>query len=84
LRYFPWRASRKLDISLLLKVCPNCLGDLVFRSDSSGDYYRCEQCNARAVQGLHADRVTGIRTTADQRPAHSTPPALIPPGIGFS
>lgn len=81
MRYFPWRASRKLDISLLLKVCPNCLGDLVFRSDYRGDYYRCAQCNTRAVPGLHADQVTGIRTVADH-PVH-TPPALIPPGIGL-
>jgi hypothetical protein len=47
MRYFPGRARKKLDISLLLKVCPECLGDLVFRSDFSGDYYRCLQCNQR-------------------------------------
>jgi hypothetical protein len=82
LRYFPWRASRKLDISLVLKVCPNCLGDLVFRSDFGGDYYRCAQCNIRAVPGLHVDQVTGIRSI-DRRPVHDTPPALIPPGIGL-
>ena len=47
MRYFPQRARRKLDISLLLKVCPTCLGDLVFHADFSGDYYRCLQCNER-------------------------------------
>jgi hypothetical protein len=78
LRYFPRRAPRKLDISLLLKVCPNCLGDLVFRSDFSGDYYRCLQCNERA--GLaHADRLTGVRATLplDARHSANLPPAAI-------
>ena len=45
MRYFPQRARKKLDLALLLKVCPQCLGDLVFRSDFAGDYYRCLQCN---------------------------------------
>ena len=35
MRYFPQRARRKLDISLLLKVCPDCLGDLVFPRTSA-------------------------------------------------
>ncbi len=47
MRYVPQRARRSLDLATLLKVCPQCLGDLVFRSDFSGDYYRCLQCNAR-------------------------------------
>ncbi len=49
--YFPQRARKKLDLALLLKVCPQCLGDLVFRSDFSGEYYRCLQCNARTEPG---------------------------------
>jgi hypothetical protein len=47
MRYFPQRARQKQHISLLLKVCPDCLGDLVHRSDYSGDYYLCMQCNER-------------------------------------
>lgn len=47
MRYYPQRARRKLDISLLLKVCPDCLGDLVLESNVSGEYYRCLQCNSR-------------------------------------
>jgi acetyl-CoA carboxylase beta subunit len=45
--YFPQRARRRLDLASLFKVCPQCLGDLVFRSDFSGDYYCCLQCNVR-------------------------------------
>ena len=45
--YFPQRPRKKLDLALLLKVCPHCLGDLVIRSDFSGEYYRCLQCNER-------------------------------------
>jgi len=47
MRYFPQRARTKQDISVLLKVCPDCLGDLVHRNDYSGDYYLCMQCNER-------------------------------------
>jgi hypothetical protein len=45
MRYFPERARKKQDISLLLKVCPTCLGDLVPRSSAAGDSLRCMQCN---------------------------------------
>ena len=39
------RARKKLDLATLLKICPQCLGDLVFRSDFGGEHYRCLQCN---------------------------------------
>lgn len=45
MRYFPKRARKKQDISFLLKVCPNCLGDLVTRLNITGVYYLCIQCN---------------------------------------
>ncbi len=45
--YFPQRARKKLDLASLLKICPQCLGDLVARSDFAGDYYCCLQCNVR-------------------------------------
>jgi hypothetical protein len=61
LRYFPRRAPLKADISLLLKVCSNCLGDLVYRSDYSGDYYSCLQCNERTETRARSGRVTGVR-----------------------
>jgi hypothetical protein len=44
---FPQRARKKLDLASLLKICPQCLGDLVARSDFAGDYYSCLQCNVR-------------------------------------
>ena len=47
MRYFPQRARRNLDLATLLKICPQCLGDLVSRSDFSGEYYHCLQCNVR-------------------------------------
>lgn len=45
MRYLPQRARKTLDLATLLKVCPQCLGDLVERSDFSGDYYYCLQCS---------------------------------------
>jgi hypothetical protein len=45
MRYFPKRARRNLDISLLLKVCPICLGDLEKEVDPTGTSYRCMQCD---------------------------------------
>ncbi|HUF52941.1 MAG TPA: hypothetical protein VMR52_04100 [Dehalococcoidia bacterium] len=43
---FPRRA--RMDIALMLRCCSHCLGDLEFRSELSGDYYVCLQCNQRA------------------------------------
>lgn len=47
MRYLPQRARKTLDLASLLKICPQCLGDLVSRSDFAGDYYCCLQCNVR-------------------------------------
>lgn len=52
MRYFPKRARKKQDISLLLKVCPNCLGDLVTRFSMNGVYYLCIQCH----EAVHPQR----------------------------
>ncbi len=46
MRYFP-RARKRHDISLRLKVCPECLGDLGRRFDVTGLYYVCMQCNEK-------------------------------------
>jgi len=67
-RYYPQRARRKLDISLLLKVCPDCLGDLVFESDFSGDYYRCLQCNSRTQPRNKPGRLPEIATPNTRLP----------------
>ncbi len=64
MRYFPPRARRSPDLATLLRVCPQCLGDLVFRSDFSGDYYRCLQCNTRTEPRSRIGRLAGL---ADQR-----------------
>lgn len=63
MRYFPGRARRKVDISLLLKVCPECLGDLVFNSDFSGEHYRCLQCNARMEPKSRIGRLRSLPTS---------------------
>lgn len=81
MRYFPRWAPRKMDISLSLKVCPNCLGDLVRRSDFTGDYYRCLQCNGRAVMGAQTDHLTGVRSVIDSNPGQVMPPTPLPPSI---
>jgi hypothetical protein len=46
MRYFP-RARKKEDISVRLKVCPECLGDLVRKFDVTGLYYVCMQCHEK-------------------------------------
>ncbi len=58
--YYPQRARKKLDLALLLKVCPNCLGDLVIGSDFSGEYYRCLQCNTRTEPGNRIGRLPDL------------------------
>ena len=76
MRYFPQRARRSPDLATLLRVCPQCLGDLVFRSDFSGDYYRCLQCNTRTeprsrigrLADLEDDRAPGTDPLAPARP----------------
>ncbi len=73
--YFPRRAPRKMDLSISLKVCPNCLGDLVFRSDFTGDYYSCLQCNERADLHRRHGRITGVRMPPP--PARNAGPALL-------
>jgi hypothetical protein len=70
MRYFPQRARRKLDIALLLKVCPTCLGDLAFHADFSGEYYRCLQCSERTEPRSEIGRL------ADLSPAKAEPQAL--------
>jgi hypothetical protein len=48
MRYFPPRARQDLDLALMLRCCPHCMGDLEFRSDFTGEYYTCLQCSKRA------------------------------------
>ncbi|MCH7483916.1 MAG: hypothetical protein IIA90_02065 [Chloroflexi bacterium] len=48
MRYFPPRARQDLDLALVLRCCPHCMGDLEFRSDFTGEYYTCLQCSKRA------------------------------------
>jgi hypothetical protein len=56
-----------MDISIILKVCPNCLGDLVFRSDFTGDYYSCLQCNEQTAPQVRLSRLTGVRMGSPPR-----------------
>ncbi|HVP05672.1 MAG TPA: hypothetical protein VMT90_08360 [Dehalococcoidia bacterium] len=71
MRYFPKRARTKQDIALLLKVCPNCLGDLVTRLDVSGVYYLCMQCS----EAVHPQQ---------KRPALPAPRVAVQPGESLS
>lgn len=66
--YLPQRPRKKLDIALLLKVCPLCLGDLVFASDFSGEYYRCLQCNQRTEPRSGIGRLPELHTVDDSFP----------------
>lgn len=62
---FPQRARRTLDLASLLKVCPQCLGDLEFRADLLGDYYRCLQCNARMEPRSRIGRLPSLPKAPD-------------------
>ena len=48
MRYVPPRERQNLDLALMLRCCPHCMGDLEFRSDFTGEYYTCLQCSKRA------------------------------------
>lgn len=61
MRYLPQRARKTLDLATLLKVCPQCLGDLVARSDFSGDYYLCLQCNLRTEPMSRIGRLADLQ-----------------------
>lgn len=60
MRNFPQRARKNLDLASLLKICPQCLGDLVARSDFAGDYYCCLQCNVRTEPRTRIGRLPDL------------------------
>lgn len=77
MRYFsPPRARRNLDLALMLRCCPLCMGDLEFRSDFTGEYYTCLQCSKRA------DPPASVGRLAIPAPHHRTP--LTRPGTVFN
>jgi|FLYL01.1.fsa_nt_gi hypothetical protein len=43
----PKRPGRHIDLASALRVCPECLGDLVPRSDAAGSYLVCTHCHLR-------------------------------------
>ena len=59
MRDVPQRARRKLDLASLLKVCPQCLGDLVFRADFSGEGETKDKVEGEAV----TPHLGGVRRT---------------------
>lgn len=74
MRYLPQRARKAIDLALLLKCCSHCLGDLEFRSDFSGEFYTCLQCNARAEPANKIGRLT--RWASDDRTGLARPTLL--------
>ncbi len=71
--YLPQRARKTLDLATLLKVCPQCLGDLVARSDFSGDYYLCLQCNLRTEPTSRLGRLPELQESLANRAGGSIP-----------
>jgi hypothetical protein len=67
MRYFPGRARKNLDIAALLRVCPQCLGDLEFHTDFSGQYFRCLQCNERTEPRSSIGRLAPIASAPSTR-----------------
>ena len=76
MRYFPPRARQNLDLALMLRCCPHCMGDLEFRSDFTGEYYTCLQCSKRADPPTSVSRLAAL--APDNRPP------LTRPGTAFS
>jgi hypothetical protein len=76
MRYFPSRARQNLDLALMLRCCPHCMGDLEFRSDFTGEYYTCLQCSKRADPPSSGARLAAF--VPDNRPP------LTRPGTAFS
>ena len=76
MRYFPSRARQDLDLALMLRCCPHCMGDLEFRSDFTGDYYTCLQCSKRA------DPPAGVGQLSIPGPHNRT--RLTRPGMAFN
>jgi len=64
MRYFPGRARKNVDIATLLRVCPQCLGDLEHRTDFSGEHFRCLQCNARTEPRSSIGRLPTVTSDA--------------------
>lgn len=69
MRDLPQRARRILDLASILRVCPQCLGDLVERSDFAGDYYCCLQCNVRTEPRSRIGRLADLPTGPQPQPA---------------
>ena len=63
MRHFPPRARQNLDLALMLRCCPHCMGDLEFRSDFTGEYYTCLQCSKRTdpLAGFGQPAIPGSR-----------------------
>ncbi len=76
MRYFPPRARQNLDLALMLRCCPHCMGDLEFRADFTGEYYTCLQCSKRA------DPAAGVGRLA--APASHVSTRLTRPGMAFN
>jgi hypothetical protein len=76
MRYFPSRARQNLDLALMLRCCPHCMGDLEFRSDFTGEYYTCLQCSKRADPPSSGAHLAAL--VPDNRPP------LTRPGTAFS
>jgi hypothetical protein len=69
------RVDDRSGLSLALKACPRCLGDLVRQSGTYSDYYACLQCGIEIEPRPSGATTTGIGSTAAQPSAHVPGPA---------
>lgn len=79
--YLPQRAGRILDLASILRVCPQCLGDLVERSDFAGDYFCCLQCNVRTEPMSRIGRLPELAGSPGSQPAIALATESLP-GVG--
>lgn len=63
--YLNERPRKVLDLAALLHICPNCLGDLVERSDFAGEYHLCLQCGSRTEPRNRLGRLRDVSVSRD-------------------
>jgi hypothetical protein len=69
------RVDDRSGLSLVLKACPRCLGDLVRQSGEYSDYYACLQCGIEIEPRPSSTAAEGSGRIGAQPPARVPGPA---------
>ena len=69
------RVADRSGLSLALKACPRCLGDLVRQSGTYSDYYACLQCGIEIEPRPSSGAAAGVGNAGAQPSAQVHGPA---------